>query len=72
MGKGPQAIAERRRLHYEYLEIQKEKKEDLPKIYHSQQGEVTVEFKLYYKHYEPESQLIDALLNYHQVAYARV
>lgn len=72
MGKGPQAIAERRRLQYEYLEIQKQKKEDLPKLYESQQGELTVEFKLYMKHYEPESQLIDALLNYHQIAFIRV
>ena len=71
MGKGADGIVERRRLQQEYLVIQKKKKETLPQFFESP-GELNVDFLLYMEHHDPESQLIDAVLNYHEVAYRRV
>lgn len=71
MGKGVDAIAERRRLQQQYLDIQKKKREAVPQFYESP-GDLVVEFNLYYEHHQQESQLVDAILNFHEVAYKRV
>ena len=71
MGTGPDAIVKRRQLHQNYLNIQKQKKDTLPQFYQSP-ADLVVDFILYMEHHNVESQLIDAVLNYHEVAYKRV
>jgi len=71
MGTGPDGIIKRRKMHQTYLKIQKERKESLPQFYQSP-ADLVVDFILYMEHDNQESQLIDAVLNYHQVAYKRV
>lgn len=71
MGKGVDAMVERRRQHANYIQIQKKKKDSIPQYYESP-GEVTVDFMLYMEHFDQESQLIDAVLNYYEIAYKKV
>lgn len=71
MGKGVDAMVEKRRRQSSYLEIQKKKKESIPQYFESP-GEVTVDFMLYMEHFDQESNLIDAVLNYYEIAYKKV
>jgi len=70
MGKGVDAMVEKRRRQSSYLEIQKKKKESIPQYFESP-GEVTVDFMLYMEHFDQESNLIDAVLNYYEIAYKK-
>jgi hypothetical protein len=71
LGKGTDAIAERRRVQREVIDIETKKKESLPAYFESY-GDLVVEFELLLEHDQKESQLVDAVLSYYQVAYKKV
>ena len=64
-------IISRRRMQSKYIEIQNDKKSNLPKMYDSY-GDIDISFEFFMEHDDYQSQLIDALLNYYQISYKRV